>query len=526
MQRTTPLSFSALSLEMDIDTCFFALYRSGVRGTVILFAAGDAEAGVVFDGQNFETCERVLVRDLEAAGVGFRADPDTPAQPVVAQLLSLLGALLHSDDVSQARRIAGSEGMTCDDGALVWLRVLSQSLMAVLHLSMHCSDTVVAACQDGDVVAHILPQLLEVALVPIQLPALITAQVRCVCVCVFVTRLSRSIDLAWFRVSRFEQCDVARTARNTLDGVLLVAPKDVPPDLPHPPLSCADLTYRHDLRLRACVLLQQDFQIRWRSAQARILSALRLGDGGLRTLRPIQRHPLPPHDAPTMNEDSQEKSAAPKARIVSRDGLPSEESREEALALLRQRRRGHGHAEYSDPILEVARSARTSGRDRLIALGDPHRSWGRGWGSGMSGSRRVAGVRGALDWVGRGSRDEDDARREGSRRRLARSDLSQRIAAAARGRRAASAESRVDPRRPAARVFHEYDRSEGFAEYSRDDDDESGALLVEFNDADGADGEPEGRETAGTEGGSAGSADSGDTSQDGDEMVRLGLRMR
>lgn len=152
--------------------------RSGVRGTVVLFAAGDAEAGVVFDGENVETCERVLVRDLEAAGVGFRADPDTPAQPVVAQLLSLLGALLHSDDVSQALKIADSEGVTCDDGALVWLRVLSQSLMAVLHLSVHCSDTVVAACQDGDVVAHILPQLQEVALCPIQLPALITTQVR------------------------------------------------------------------------------------------------------------------------------------------------------------------------------------------------------------------------------------------------------------------------------------------------------------------------------------------------------------
>lgn len=65
-------------------------------------------------------------------------------------------------------------------------------------------------------------------------------------------------------------------------------------------------------------------------------------------------------------------------------------------------------------------------------------------------------------------------------------------------------------------MFHEYDRSEGLAEYR---DDESGALLVEFND--GADGETEGREEAsGIEGGSAGSADSGETSQDGDEMVR------
>lgn len=270
----------------------------------------------------------------------------------------------------------------------------------------------------------------------------------------------------------------------------------------------------------AC-LSHQDFEIRWRSAQARILSALRLGDGGLRTLRPIQRHPLPPPDAPTTGEESHEKPLAPKARVAhlpsgSRDALSAEESREAALALLRQRRHGHGHAEYSDPVLEVARSARTGGRGRLIALGDPHRSWGRGWGSAMSGSRRAVGVRGTLDWVGRVARDEDDLRREGSRRRLVRSDLSHRMAA--RGRRAASVESRLDPRRPAARVFHEYDRSEAFAEYR---DDESGALLVEFND--GADGEPEVREgeAPGIEGGSAGSADSGDISQDGDEVCIL-----
>lgn len=145
---------------------------------MVLFSAGDAEAGVVFDGENIETCERVLVRDLEAADVGFRADPDTPAQPVVAQVLSLLGALLHSDEVSQALKITDSEGLTGDVRAMVWLRVLSQSLMAVLQLSVHCSDTVVAACQEADVVAHVLPELLEVAVCPIQIPALITAQVR------------------------------------------------------------------------------------------------------------------------------------------------------------------------------------------------------------------------------------------------------------------------------------------------------------------------------------------------------------
>lgn len=157
---------------------FCAANRSGVLGTVVLFSAGDAEAGVVFDGENVETCERVLVQDLEAADVGFRADPDTPAQPVVAQVLSLLRTLLHSDEVSQALRLANSERLAGDVRAMVWLRVLSQSLMAVLQLSVHCSDTVVAACQEADVVAHVLPELLEVAMCPIQIPALITAQVR------------------------------------------------------------------------------------------------------------------------------------------------------------------------------------------------------------------------------------------------------------------------------------------------------------------------------------------------------------
>lgn len=152
--------------------------RSGVLGTVVLFSAGDAEAGVVFDGENVETCERVLVRDLEAADVGFLADPDTPAQPVVAQVLSLLGTLLHSDEVSQALKLAESESLIGDVRAMVWLRVLSQCLMAVLQLSVHCSDTVVAACQEADVVSNVMPELLEVAVRPIEIPALITAQVR------------------------------------------------------------------------------------------------------------------------------------------------------------------------------------------------------------------------------------------------------------------------------------------------------------------------------------------------------------
>lgn len=272
------------------------------------------------------------------------------------------------------------------------------------------------------------------------------------------------------------------------------------------------VAYADETVLPGMMLDTQDFELRWRSGQARILSALRLGDGGLRTLRPIQRHPLPPPEASSTAEETHEKPMAPKARLAhspsgSRDTLSAEESREEALSLLHPRR----HTEYSDPVLEAARSARMGGWGRLMTLGDPHRSWGRGWGSAMSGRRAV----GALDWVGRTTREEDDPRRgEGGRRRLMRSDVSHRMAA--RGRRAASAESRLDPRRPGGRVFHEYDRSEGFAEYR---DDESGALLVEFND--GADGETEGREEApGIEGGSAGSADSGDTSQDGEEMVR------
>lgn len=163
--------------EVLNDPLYCAANRSGVLGTVVLFSAGDAEAGVVFDGENVETCERVLVQDLEAADVGFRADPDTPAQPVVAQVLSLLRALLHSDEVSQALSLADSERLAGDVRAMVWLRVLSQSLMAVLQLSVHCSDTLVAACQEADVVTHVLPELLEVAMCPIQIPALITAQV-------------------------------------------------------------------------------------------------------------------------------------------------------------------------------------------------------------------------------------------------------------------------------------------------------------------------------------------------------------
>lgn len=173
------------------------LIRSGTLGTIVVFCPGDAEAGVVFDGENVEACERVLARDLEAVGVCFQADPDTPAQPVVAQLLSLLGALLQSDEVAQALKTTRREERSLDSRRIMWSRVLSQTLMAVLQLAVHCSDAVVAACQEGDVVAHVLPALLEVAIRPIQLPALLTAQV------LFVMLLkTESARYSSFRASR------------------------------------------------------------------------------------------------------------------------------------------------------------------------------------------------------------------------------------------------------------------------------------------------------------------------------------
>lgn len=151
-------------------------------GTVVSYASGDAEAKVVFDGENVEGCEAVLVKDLEVVHAGFEADPDTPAQPVVAQLLSLLGGLLRSNEVVEALGTM-EEGVTRTTRAMMWSRLLSQTLMAVLHLSMHCSDAVVAACQEGDAhtVAHLLPALLAVAVRPVELPALITAQVKTSC---------------------------------------------------------------------------------------------------------------------------------------------------------------------------------------------------------------------------------------------------------------------------------------------------------------------------------------------------------
>lgn len=152
-------------------------YRSGARGTVVVCSAGDAEAGVVFDGENVEVCERVLIGDLEAVGAGFEVDPDTPAQPVIAQLLALLTAVLSAEELTTALSATDPDVPSSDVPAMAWSRLLSQTLVAVLQLSVHCSDAVVAACQEGDVVAGVLPMLLQLAVCPIQLPALITAKV-------------------------------------------------------------------------------------------------------------------------------------------------------------------------------------------------------------------------------------------------------------------------------------------------------------------------------------------------------------
>ena len=284
----------------------------------------------------------------------------------------------------------------------------------------------------------------------------------------------------------------------------------------------------------------QELGSRWRAAQSRMLSALRMGQDGIRTLQPMQRRPLPPPALSPVSvklkdkeSNASGKAAAsrerrtqspPGGRDVLRDALSTEESREEAL--LRPLR----HADYPDPVLEVTRPSWQGGRGSIMTLGDAHRTWGRGWGAAMSG-RRAIGARTSLDWMVRAARDgegegeEEDPRRGAvqhrrtSRPRSMRTDLEH--AMTARGRRAASAEGRRDTRRT-PRIFHDHDRLDrlgGFAETRDERDDESGALLVEFND--GTD--EAGRETNdGTvEAGSAGSADSADTSQDGEVVEEV-----
>lgn len=145
----------------------------------MVISPGEAEAGVVFEGQNVEGCEIMLVADLEAVDAGFQTDPDTPAQPVVAQLVSLLEALLGSQELIRAMETTNPKEIFAGVSAMSWPRLLSQALVAILQLSSHCSDAVVAACQEGDVVSRLLPTLLQVAIRPVSLPALLTAQVSC-----------------------------------------------------------------------------------------------------------------------------------------------------------------------------------------------------------------------------------------------------------------------------------------------------------------------------------------------------------
>lgn len=189
-------------------------------GTVVQVSAGDAEAGVVFDGENVEACEKIRVQDLEATGVGFQADPDTPAQPVVAQLLSLLGALLQSDEVFRSLKTAGPERLGSDIRGMVWSRMLSQTLRAVLQLSVHCSDAVVAACEEGDVVTRVLPTLLQVAVCPIQLPTLMTAQASPLCC---RANSLASVAMSRYRVTFNLPCAVSSPFRrlSTNSGVMV-----------------------------------------------------------------------------------------------------------------------------------------------------------------------------------------------------------------------------------------------------------------------------------------------------------------
>lgn len=271
----------------------------------------------------------------------------------------------------------------------------------------------------------------------------------------------------------------------------------------------------------------QEFGARWRVAQARMLSALRMGHVGIRTLQPIHRRPLPAPEMSPVNAKLKEKgsgatskpAAAEERRAQSpsgtRDLFFTEESRQEAH--LRPLRYSESSDSVSVGVMDVARPAwQQDGRGPIMTLGDAHGAWGRGWGAAMSRRRSISG-RSALEWM-----HENDPRR-GVLRRSMRSDLEHTMTA--RGRRAASAESRRDARRASIgsrRVFHEHDRLGGFAE-TRDED--SGALLVEFNDVTDAGTNETARErdTTVVEAGSAGSVDSpdsGDSSQDGDGEVR------
>lgn len=257
-------------------------------------------------------------------------------------------------------------------------------------------------------------------------------------------------------------------------------------------------------------LHMQEFRRQWRAAQSRMLSALHLGDDGLRTLQPIQKRLLPPPEPSAIEKAGGEARISAKERNIqspsgSRDTLSAEESRGQSLTLTHPQ--GHADSRPMSPDLSSAQWARIGGRGRLMAVSDTQRGWSRGWGSAVH-SRRAVVAWGSMERAVRSGMDDDDNVREGGRQRLLRSEMGQR--APSRGRRAASVESRLDPRWSMTRAFH--DRIRGYTEPR---DEETGALLVEFND--GTD------ETAadlhGVEGGSAGSAETADTSRDGDEEV-------
>ncbi|CAM9123344.1 unnamed protein product [Choristocarpus tenellus] len=157
---------------------------SGAVGRVVQFSPGDAEAGVVFSGETIEGYEMVPTQDLEAVDVGMQSDPDTPAQPIVSQLIALVSSLLTwgVEEFSHGRIKRGIPGEVgkghtgMGSSSIALSRLLSQSLAALQQLSIHCSEAVVAACQEGEVMVGMLPKLLQVATEVVPLPSLLTVK--------------------------------------------------------------------------------------------------------------------------------------------------------------------------------------------------------------------------------------------------------------------------------------------------------------------------------------------------------------
>lgn len=149
---------------------------------------GKREAGVVFDGENSEECEQVSVDELEVVGTGFQMDPDTAASPLVAQLLTLLDALLGSSELRSTLCVPSSVGSSDrtheeaegveDAVAMAQCTLLSRTLAAVIQLSAHCPDVLTDACREREhLMARVLTALLELAARPMPVPALLTEQV-------------------------------------------------------------------------------------------------------------------------------------------------------------------------------------------------------------------------------------------------------------------------------------------------------------------------------------------------------------